>query len=90
MINKKIIVALIFLAFIIGVLLTVVYGLIMQEPLKNNQEYEQKLQEQNKELTLLEQMGKLDVFKEKCIEVRADPNSYYPEVIDMCKLDKSK
>lgn len=90
MINKKIIVALIFLAFIVGVLLTVVYGLITQEPLKDGSEYEQKLQEQNQELTLLEQIGKLDTFKEKCVEVRADPNSYYPEVVDMCKLDKFK
>lgn len=85
MISKKIIAGVLFLAFIIGISLVVVYGSNIPELIKKNQEYENNLKEQNKELTLLEQMQTLEVFKEKCKEIRADPNSYYPEVVDMCK-----
>lgn len=83
--NKKIIAGVLFLDFIIVISLVVVSGSNIPELTKNNQVYENNLQEQNRELTLLEQMPKLDVFKEKCKEVRADPNSYYPKVVDMCK-----
>jgi len=81
--TKKIIFGIIVL--VIGVLLIIFYISNIPELVKNNQEYEENLKEENIELTLLEQMEKLEIFKEKCIEVRADPTSYYPEVVDMCK-----
>lgn len=85
MVSKKKILLIVFLVFIICISLILIYASNTLELIKNNQKYEKDLKEKNRELTLVEQIQKLEVFKEKCIEIRANPNDYYKEFVDACK-----
>jgi len=85
MISKKKILVIVFLVFIIVISLILIFASNTLELIKNNQKYEKDLKEKNRELTLVEQIQKLEKFKEKCIDIRANPNSYYTEFVDACK-----
>lgn len=84
MVNKKLISGIALFIIVLVITLIISYGSNIPV-FQNDQEYKQNLKEQNKKLTVLEQMQKLDIFKEKCKDVRADPNSYYPEIVDICR-----
>ncbi len=83
--KKKLCIAIAAIILLTGVSLIVIFESNIPELIKNDQEYKQNLKEQNRELSLIEQIQKLDKFKEKCIDVRANPNSYYPEAVDACR-----
>jgi len=65
--------------------LIVIFGSNIPEIIKKNQEYEQSLKEKNKPLTYQEQIQAIETLKELCLEVRSDPNSYMPEMVDKCR-----
>ncbi len=85
MTSKKIILVIVFFVFIAGISLSAIYASNIPELIKNNQKYDKDLKEKNKELTLVEQIQKLELFKEKCKDILANPNSYYPEFVDACR-----
>jgi len=85
LLTQKLSIVIAFLIIASSISLIVIYDSNIPELVKNEQEYQQNLKEQNRELTLIEQIQKLDKFKEKCIDVRANPNSYYPEAVDACR-----
>ncbi len=85
MISKKIILVVIFFVFITCISLCVIDASNISEPIKNNQKDDKDLKEKNEKLTILEQMQKLDVFKEKCKDVLVNPDSYYSEVVNACR-----
>ena len=82
--NKLRIVGLVFFILLVILTLIVIFGSNIPELIRKDLEYEQQLKEKLRELSLEEQVHAIQELNEKCIEVRASPNSYMPEMVDKC------
>jgi len=83
--NKARIIILVFFIIFVILTLTVIFGSNIPELITKDLEYEQSLKEKSRELTLEEQVNAIQQLKEICDDVRSNPNSYMPEMVDKCR-----